>query len=54
MNDANLLELQRALGVRATLRGDTLLVTGSAEAVEHALPVVQGLVDLARMGEATL
>jgi phosphate starvation-inducible PhoH-like protein len=52
VNDANLLELQRALGIRATLRGDTLLVTGTAESVERALPVVQGLVDLARMGEA--
>jgi phosphate starvation-inducible PhoH-like protein len=52
VNDANLLELQRALAVRATLRGDTLMLAGTADALEHAVPVVEGLVDLARMGEA--
>ncbi len=52
VNDANLLELQRALGVRVTLRGDTLTLGGTAEQVEKAGPVVQGLIDLARMGEA--
>ncbi|MGH7584756.1 MAG: PhoH family protein [Gemmatimonadales bacterium] len=52
VNDANLLELQRALAVRATLRGDMLVLAGTADALEHAVPVVEGLVDLARMGEA--
>ena len=51
VNDANLLELQRALGVRLTLRGDDLIVAGDAEALERAGPVVQGLIELARMGE---
>ena len=51
VNDANLLELQRALAVRATLRGDMLVLAGTADALEHAVPVVEGLVDLARMGE---
>ncbi len=50
VNDANLLELSKRLGVRVSLRGDTLSLAGSAEAVERALPVVQALVDLARMG----
>lgn len=52
VNDVNLLELQRALGVRASLRGDTLTLHGTAEQLERAAPVVQGLVDLARIGEA--
>ncbi len=52
VNDVNLLELQRALGVRATLRGDTLTLGGTLEQVERATPVVQGLIDLARMGES--
>jgi len=50
VNDANLLELSKRLGVRVSLRGDTLSLAGSAEAVERAQPVVQALVDLARMG----
>jgi phosphate starvation-inducible PhoH-like protein len=52
VNDVNLLELQRALGVRATLRGDTLTLGGTSEQIERATPVVQGLIDLARMGES--
>src|SRR5918997_395698 len=51
VNDSNLVELQRALGVRVPLRGDAVTLSGSAEQVERAAPVVQGLVDLARMGE---
>ncbi len=51
VNDANLTELQRATGVRATLRGDTLTLGGSMDQVERATPVVQGMLDLARMGE---
>ena len=50
VNDGNLLELSKRLGVRVSLRGDSLSLAGSAEAVEHATPVVQALVDLARMG----
>jgi phosphate starvation-inducible PhoH-like protein len=52
VNDANLIELQRATGVRVTLRGDTLTLGGTAEQLERATPVVQGMLDLARMGEA--
>ena len=52
VNDVNLLELERALGVRATLRGDTVSLGGTVEQVERATPVVQGMIDLARMGEA--
>jgi phosphate starvation-inducible PhoH-like protein len=50
VNDGNLIELSKRLGVRVSLRGDSLSLAGSAEAVERATPVVQALVDLARMG----
>ncbi len=52
VNDANLQELERTLGVRVSLRGDALALTGAQEQVERATPVVQGLLDLARMGES--
>ncbi len=51
VNDANLLELQRALGVRVSFRGEAVTLSGAAEQIERATPVVQGLLDLARMGE---
>ncbi len=51
VNDANLLELERATGVRASLRGDQVTLAGELPAVERATPVVVALVDLARMGE---
>ena len=51
VNDGNLQELQRTLGVRISFRGDSVTVAGTAEQVERATPVVQGLIDLARIGE---
>jgi phosphate starvation-inducible PhoH-like protein len=51
VNDANLLEVQRALGVRASLRGDTLSVAGTVEQVERAVPVLQGMIEMARLGD---
>ena len=52
VNDANLQELSRGGGVRVGLRGDQLTLAGPLEAVERSAPVAQGMVDLARMGEA--
>ena len=52
VNEANLQELQRTLGVRVSFRGDALALTGAPEQVDRATPVVQGLIDLARMGES--
>jgi phosphate starvation-inducible PhoH-like protein len=52
VNDANLLELQRALGIRVSLRGDAISLGGGADLVERATAVVQAMLDLARMGEA--
>ena len=51
VNDANLLELQRTLGIRVSFRGDAVSLAGTAEQLERAAPIVQGLLDLARMGE---
>jgi phosphate starvation-inducible PhoH-like protein len=51
VNDGNLVELTRRLGVRVSLRGDVLTLQGPAAAVERAAPVAQAMVDLARMGE---
>ncbi|HET9134276.1 MAG TPA: PhoH family protein, partial [Gemmatimonadales bacterium] len=51
INDVNFAELQRALGVRVSQRGDALTLVGTVEQVERATPVVQGLVDMARSGQ---
>jgi len=51
VNDANLIELARQVGVRVALRGDALSLIGAPEAVERAAPIAQALVDLVRMGE---
>src|SRR5437870_1188878 len=51
VNDGNLVALAQRLGVRVSLRGDTLILHGPAVAVERAAPVAQALVDLARMGD---
>lgn len=52
VGDANLLELQRLFGVRATLRGEALTVSGPSAAIERARPVAQRLIDAGRRGEA--
>jgi phosphate starvation-inducible PhoH-like protein len=51
VNDGNLLELERATGVRASLRGDQVTLAGELEAVERATRVASAMIDLARMGE---
>ena len=50
VNDANLIELQRQTGTRVTLRGDTLTLVGTAEAVERATSVAQRMIDSAKQG----
>ncbi len=52
VNDGNLLELERATGVRASLRGDQVTIAGGLEAVERATRVAAAMIDLARIGEA--
>ncbi|GBD33139.1 MAG: phosphate starvation protein PhoH [Gemmatimonadales bacterium] len=51
VNDANLLELERATGVRAVLRGDQVLLAGELRAVEKASRVASAMIDIARVGE---
>jgi phosphate starvation-inducible PhoH-like protein len=51
VNDGNLIELSRLLGVRVSLRGDTLSLAGPGPAMERAAAVAQSLIDLARVGE---
>ncbi|HPF60870.1 MAG: PhoH family protein [Gemmatimonadetes bacterium] len=51
VNDANFTELQRALGVRVSQRGDAITVAGEVEQLQRAVPVLQGMIDLARAGE---
>jgi phosphate starvation-inducible protein PhoH and related proteins len=50
VNDANLVELQKQTGTRVTLRGDTLTLVGSAEAVERGSSVAQRMIDAAKQG----
>ncbi len=52
VNEANFVELQRALGVRVSQRGDAVTLMGTGDALARATPVVQGLIDLARSGQA--
>ncbi len=48
VNDENLIELQKQSGAKVALRGDTLTVSGSNEAVERATPVAQRMIDAAK------
>jgi phosphate starvation-inducible PhoH-like protein len=52
VNDVNFSELERATSARVSLRGESLTITGTAEQVERAASVAQGLLDIARIGEA--
>lgn len=52
VNEENFLEIQRALGVQVSQRGDIITAIGEIEQVERAIPVIQGLIDLARSGQA--
>lgn len=49
VNDRNIQELARLFGVRAVLRGDHLILSGELAAVERAVPVVQHIIELARL-----
>ena len=51
VGDGNLLELQKQFGVRVTLRGETLVLSGTPAAVDKATPVAQRMIDSARRRE---
>jgi phosphate starvation-inducible PhoH-like protein len=48
VNDANLVELAKQCGVKVALRGETLTLSGSPDAIERAAPVAQRMVDAAK------
>jgi phosphate starvation-inducible PhoH-like protein len=52
VSDSNLVELQRATGVRVSLRGDHLLLAGEPEAIVRAEVVARALVAMVREGHA--
>ena len=49
VNDRNMHELGRLFSVRLVLRGNHLLLKGDLETVERAVPVVQHMIELARL-----
>ncbi len=49
INDRNLQEVHQLFGVRVVMRSDRVQLSGTVDAVERATPVVQHLIDLARM-----
>ena len=49
VNDRNMHEVSRLFAVRVVLRGDHLILSGGLPAVERAVPVVQHLIELARL-----
>ncbi|MEP6733442.1 MAG: PhoH family protein [bacterium] len=48
VNDGNLVELSRLMGVRVALRGDAMSITGPAELVERATELGRRMVERAR------
>ena len=48
VNDANLLELSRLFGVKVSLRGDTMVISGAPEFVQRAASVARRMVEMAR------
>jgi phosphate starvation-inducible PhoH-like protein len=48
VNDANLLELSRLFGVKVSLRGDAIVISGASELVQRAIIVGRRMVEVAR------
>ncbi len=46
--DSNLVELQKLVAVKVTLRGDALALTGTPDAVEKGMAVAQRMIDAAK------
>ena len=49
VSDRNVHEVTRLFGVRVVLRGDHVILSGGLSAVERAIPVVQHMIELARL-----
>ena len=48
VNDENLVELSKQTGAKIALRGDTLTITGTQEAVNKAAPIARRMIDTAK------
>jgi phosphate starvation-inducible PhoH-like protein len=48
VNDANLLELSRLFGVKVSLRGDSMIISGASDFVQRATTVGRRMVEVAR------
>ena len=48
VNDANLLELSRLFGVKVSLRGDAMIITGAPDFVQRAASVGKRMVEMAK------
>ena len=48
VNDANLLELSRLFGVKVSLRGDAMVISGASAFVQRATSVARRMVEMAR------
>jgi phosphate starvation-inducible PhoH-like protein len=48
VNDENLVELAKQSGAKVALRGDTLTLTGTQDALNRAAPVAQRMIDTAK------
>src|SRR3954471_23915973 len=48
VNDENLVELAKQSGAKIALRGDTLAISGNADAVARAIPIAQRMIDTAK------
>jgi phosphate starvation-inducible PhoH-like protein len=49
VNDRNVQQISRIFGVRVVLRGNHIILSGELGAIERAVPVVQHIIELARM-----
>jgi phosphate starvation-inducible PhoH-like protein len=49
VNDVNFQELARIFAIRVVLRGDHVVLSGDLDSVERSVPVVQHLIELARL-----
>jgi phosphate starvation-inducible PhoH-like protein len=52
VNDANLLELSRLFGVKVSLRGESLVISGASEFVQRATSVGRRMVEVARQRDS--
>jgi len=48
VNDENLIELSKQSGAKVALRGDTLTISGSQDAVNRATPIAKRMIETAR------